>query len=365
MALKTGGPHLNIDARYPLHSRQPELLGRLIMIKKTLAREYPPAGEAACTRDLAQRLLNKIVTDNPSGIMRRDAHPKMHGVVKAEFSVDPGLPPHLRVGVFKEAKTYQAWIRFSNQDGTIGPDSGRDIRGMAVKIMGVPGEKLLELERHEPTQDFVFISTSVFVTANVAQFDKMITAFTGSTWAKVVFMLGHPRVVWNLARSMKRFANPLQIRYFSSTPYLFGTHAVKYAVTPRVKHADVIPSAPDPDYLRLAMVNQLRKGDALFDFSVQLQVDAERMPIEDPGKRWSETLSPFCKLATIRILRQEFDSVEQRTFGENLSFSPWHSLPEHRPLGGINRARKVVYAVISSFRHERNKVARLEPSSWD
>jgi hypothetical protein len=112
-------------------------------------------------------------------------------------------------------------------------------------------------------------------------------------------------------------------------------------------------------------VQQLAQGEACFDFTVQLQTDAASMPIEDPGKEWKESQSPFRKVATIRIPRQEFDSEAQRTFGENLSFTPWHCLPAHRPLGGVNRARKIVYDVISAFRHEANHVPRREPSSWD
>ena len=125
------------------------------MQKKQLAQEYPPASEAAVIGDLAERLKQKIIEDNPTGIMRRDAHPKMHGVVKAEFTVEPDLPPELRVGVFSEPRTYQAWIRFSNQFDTINPDSTRDIRGMAIKLMGVPGEKLLDAEKYEQTHDFI------------------------------------------------------------------------------------------------------------------------------------------------------------------------------------------------------------------
>lgn len=113
------------------------------------------------------------------------------------------------------------------------------------------------------------------------------------------------------------------------------------------------------------MVKQLAKGSAEFDFMVQFQTDADAMPIEDPGKAWPEKVSPFRKVATVRIAEQEFDSPQQREFGENLSFSPWHALPEHRPLGGINRARRIVYETISAFRHRRNMVAPHEPDSWD
>jgi len=335
------------------------------MTQKRLAQETPPPGEEAVIADLAERLKQKIIQDNPTGIMRRDAHPKMHGLVRAEFTVEPGLPPELAIGVFREPRTFKAWIRFSNQFDTINPDSTRDIRGMAIKLMGVPGDKLLEAEKHERTHDFIVISTNVFVTKDVAEFDAMIKALMGGTLAKLCFFATHWRVVGNLFKSMKRFANPLQIRYFSTTPYLLGERAVKYSAIPHVARPDEIPNDPDPDYLRLAMIRQLGNEDAVFDFAIQFQTDPDTMPIEDPGIAWSEAESPFRKVATIRIPRQEFDSEKQRTFGENLSYSPWHALPEHRPLGGINRARKVIYAFISTFRHHYNHAPRAEPSSWE
>jgi hypothetical protein len=41
-------------------------------------------------------------------------------------------------------------------------------------------------------------------------------------------------------------------------------------------------------------------------------------------------------------------------FGERLSFTPWHALPQHRPLGAINRIRRVVHDTISNLRSELN-----------
>ena len=336
-------------------------------VPTALAQEQVPPNERASINDLAARLKAKIVKDNPTGTMRRDAHPKMHGVLKAIFTVLPDLPPELRVGIFSEPRTFQAWIRFSNQDGSINPDMDGDIRGMAIKLMGVPGQKLLEAEQNESTQDFIVISTNLFVTKDVAEFDDLIKALTGSIVAKLWFFATHWRVVRNLMKSMKKFANPLQIRYWSTTPYLLGPgQAVKYSAIPNVIGTpDTIPNPPTFDFLREAMVHQLSKTDAVFDFALQLQNDAQTMPIEDPGAEWSEVVSPFRKVASIRIPQQNFDSVAQRTFGENLSYTPWHSLPVHRPLGGVNRARKIVYNLISTFRHEKNGVAQVEPTSWD
>ena len=44
-----------------------------------------------------------------------------------------------------------------------------------------------------------------------------------------------------------------------------------------------------------------------------------------------------------------FNTPEQMEFGDNLSFNIWHSLPEHRPLGSFNRARKRAYEALSKF----------------
>ena len=72
------------------------------MPKKILAAEYPPLDENEKILNLAERLKAKITADNVGGIMRRDAHPKMQGVVKAEFIVGSDLPAELRVGLFAQ-----------------------------------------------------------------------------------------------------------------------------------------------------------------------------------------------------------------------------------------------------------------------
>ena len=85
------------------------------------------------------------------------------------------------------------------------------------------------------------------------------------------------------------------------------------------------------------------------------------MPIEDPTVEWSEKISPFESVARITVQPQDFDSREQNLFCDNLSFNPWHALPEHRPIGGINRLRKSVYEAVSAYRHQRNAPAPAAP----
>ena len=112
------------------------------------------------------------------------------------------------------------------------------------------------------------------------------------------------------------------------------------------------------------MVKQLSHREVRLSFLIQFQTDADKMPIEDPHVVWSESLSPHLKVATIVIPVQEFDTPAQQEYGDNLSFNPWHSLPEHRPLGSINRGRRIIYETMSKFRHERNGAPRTEPSGW-
>ena len=144
-----------------------------------------------------------------------------------------------------------------------------------------------------------------------------------------------------------------------------GDRAVKYAIKPSIPFTDTIPSGkPSPNYLRERMKEDLNKNVVNLDFFIQLQVNADTMPIEDSRVEWNEGLSPFIKVATIKILKQAFDTPEQQLYGDQLSFSPWHCLPEHRPLGGINRGRKAIYQTMSKFRHGRNGEVSSEPTEW-
>lgn len=99
-----------------------------------------------------------------------------------------------------------------------------------------------------------------------------------------------------------------------------------------------------------------------FDLLVQVQTDPHRMPIENAAVRWPEKLSPFIPAATIRIPKQVFDHPAQFEFTRRLSINPWHSLPEHRPLGNQSRARHRMYLELSRFRMRMNDTTPAEPT---
>ena len=286
-------------------------------------------------------------------------------LLKAQFEIEPDLPEYLKDGVFKEKNTFPCWVRFSNQNSPQAADNVKDIRGVAIKLMSVEGEKILPGEKEEKTQDFILISTSYFVTKNIVAFAKLIKSLTSGKLRTYLFFLLHPRITYNLLTTNKRFVSLLEARVWSVAPYLFGNEAVKYTLKPQSPAVTAAPEKPAPNYLTSVMSEQLKNNDYAFDFMVQFQKDTKRMPVENLSKAWNEEESPFIKVATLRIPIQEFDSKPQVDYGEILSFTPWHSLPEHRPIGNINRGRKVVYDTLSSFRHEQNKLPKIEPVDFN
>jgi hypothetical protein len=335
---------------------------------RELAREYPLPDEEKIIQELLA-IRRTHVRQGPSGKFLRESHPKHHGCVRANFIVEPGLAEDLRVGVFAKAKAYPAWIRFSNanglqRDGKYRPDIKRDVRGAAIKVMGVEGEKILEEEKQETTQDFLLISADALIARDLAAFVKLLGEPRALTLIWYFFnpLDLHLRELRIGLRSLKRFANPLDIEYSSVVPFLFGDRAVRYKLHPVVDRPDIVPKRPSADFLRAAMQQRLAAGEARFDLMLQVQTDPYKMPVEDPSVVWDEGLSPYRKVATIQIPPQSFDSAAQMEFCENLSFNPWHSLREHRPLGGLNRARKVVYLALAKLRHELNQVPVKEPT---
>jgi hypothetical protein len=338
------------------------MIDPLIVLKKPGA-EYVSASEDRIAAGMINELtaqLDRLYADRP---MRRQIHTKMHGCVKAQFVVEQELPDHLRIGVFSIPRTYNAWVRFSNANTIPKPDKKKDVRGIAIKLMGVPGEKLLNQERYEQTQDFLLMNSETFFSRNVEEFSKLLSAATSRKKVKLLLYALNP-AHWSLlkrvAASNKPCSNPVAIAYWSTQPYQFGSTdvAVKYHLRPSPDNVIVNEDLQEDDYLRINLAQTLYDHAAEFDFYVQLQSDPDAMPIEDPTIPWE---SPYVKLATLVIPPQTFDDPGQLAFGENLSFNSWHSLPEHRPLGSFNRVRKRVYEALSAYRHENNHAPVFEP----
>jgi hypothetical protein len=332
-------------------------------VRSALAQETIEPDEKELIDEITKASLDRLRSQFPPGTgpVLRDAHPKAHGLVRAQFIVLDGLPPELRFGVFKTPHTFDALIRFSAGNVEVQEDTVPQAAGMAIKLLGVDGEKLLENEKDAKTQDFIMINAPIFFVRNLKDYVLLHEDMAKGQLKE--FFRTRPAET-NAIKIIRgqQFFNPLQVRYWSMTPYLLGDRAIKFSATPLSRNANLPPEQTGPNFLREAMMKQVGAEDVYFEFGVQFQSDPLTMPVEDPLVMWDEAVSPFQRVAIIRIPKQDISAKSWVEFAENLSFTPWHSLPEHRPLGSNNRARRAVYEAISEFRHERNGVPRQEPT---
>lgn len=329
-----------------------------------IAEERKLPDEEEITQEVTDQMSRFLRQRYTGKVALRAGNTKTYGLVRGTFEILPGLADHLRVGLFKELQCYPAWIRFAGPGPLATPDiDNNGILSIGIKVMGVEGKKLSDDEKH--TQDFLGISSPTFTTPNVAENLKLQREIYRNTpiWYFVNPFDSHILDAVMQGLYARTHANPLELRYYSCVPYLFGAgQAIKYCVLPRSGRTSSIPKNPSDDYLREAMAGTLSDRDVYFDFAIQFQKDAHRMPIEHAGVVWPERLSPFITVATLCIPSQQFDSTAQLAFARNLSFAPWHALPEHRPLGNQNRARKRIYDITSKLRQEMNRDERIEPT---
>lgn len=344
----------------------------------------------------------------------RGVHPKDHGCVMAKFKVLDNLAQDLRVGVFSTpGHEYQAWIRFSNAAVLVAADSPSDeagvikhgSRGMAIKLLGVSGTPLVKTVG-PLTQDFLMINQPVFAFSNVEDYEAVSEVLLkDSEKANKADRFFAPEAKGGRIRKkadgtpdladpmtqralktldiVKRIqslsvtdkppafeappASPVDNRYFSAAPFLFGPDKVmKFSAKP-VSPASEDPNVAEEHYLRTALHKRLTASNAediLFEFQVQVRsasdlagkIEAE---IEDAHFLWDEKDYPFVTVAMITIPPQDFDTPERRHLCEDYIFTPWQGIAEHRPLGGINRLRLAVYEASAAFRHVPKEAAGL------
>ncbi|PKN36637.1 MAG: hypothetical protein CVU62_14065 [Deltaproteobacteria bacterium HGW-Deltaproteobacteria-2] len=359
--LKTGNElaQNNIsDVRYDVQSSDNKLEG----ITKY---ENVSVDEERLIKDMGVILQEKMSRDYPTGLTKRDAHPKTLACLQAEFIVEPNIPSELKKGIFKFPQTYPAWIRISSASGKIQSDKAKDLRGFAIKIIGVKGERFQTQNNEKETQDFVLLSYPSMPLGTVKLFHDAV--YYSIKYSPLVFLArlvvtGDFHIINELRKARQNQTSPLDIRYWSTTPYLYGAdRIVKYSLVPTSRIKSSLPQKLSDHYLTENMEKHLIAHEASFDFMIQIQKGTGRMPVEDAGVEWSEKESPFIKVATLRIPPQAFRTKEREDLAEDLSFSPAHSLIDHRPIGGINRARVEIYRYLSEFRHKQNNKQWTEP----
>jgi hypothetical protein len=319
--------------------------------------------ELQLIESMSSILQEKMERDYAKGQIKRDAHPKDLGFLKASFTVERDLLEKAKVGIFKEEKEYKCFIRLSNSSGKIQSDKEKDFRGLAIKLLGVEGERLNDKE--SSSQDFVLMSYPIMPLGTVKLFyDAVYYAIKVHPLLlalKFIFT-GKKSILDHLKKGKKNHTSSLDIRYWSTTPYKFGVSVVKYSLIPTSKYVSNLLEPLTDNYLAENNAKHLEETEATFDFCIQYFKNEKETPIENAGIVWDEEIFPFVKIATLRIPKQKIGTAARKELAENLSFSPANSLKTHQPIGSINRARIIIYEQLSVFRHAKNNKTIVDPN---
>ncbi len=287
----------------------------------------------------------------------RGFHAKGHACLKAEFRVFNELPADFQIGpLFSQARAFPAWVRFSNGNTFVQKDSANDFRGLGIKVLDVPGPKILTGKEEAQTQDFLMLANPRMVAPDGPSFMEFVKASSAgiASLSFVDFLVRHPRtqsfMLENLIRKVKSMRNE---RFWSGSAFKWGEgEAMHYLVRPCSIDSETNRSQ-HPNYLREDLIKNLKQGPVCYNFFIQKQLDTVQFPVEDASIEWDEDQSVPFPVAQLIIPQQDLFSQQVRkeeAFCEQLAFNPWHSAPEYRPLGSINRIRKAVYDFSQSNR---------------
>lgn len=317
------------------------------MTPSTEWKEVLGPDEAAVFERLAQDLAGvQAAVAARRGAQHRALHAKGNVAARAELEVLAGLPPHARVGLFAEPKKYDAVVRFSNGAAAPAGDKKPDVRGIAVKVIGVGGKKLIPGMEAALTQDFLAILTASQPFATPEDFVWFVVAAQrpATLLPRALFRLGPGRLLSLLSRLKKGLGAPINAlhtnRYYSALPIRFGAYAAKYSFVPEA------PPEPGEADLGAALGKRLEAKPVKWELQLQFFTDEQNTPLEDSTRDWVGPWVPVAKLT----LPQQTVSAAFGAWAEGLSFDPWHAQEEFRPLGAMMRARNAAYRVSTQAR---------------
>ena len=344
--------------------------------------EQPEADEAETIDALRNVFLDMARTVAAAeGHAHRAVHAKGQALLKGKLQIADNLPEELAHGLFAAPGAYEAVVRFSSPPAEQLPDTVSTPRAIALKILGVPGERVAESEEQH-SQDFLMVNgpaftspgpkgflrstrllaattermprTKAVISAALRGGERLLEAAGGGS-GKIKGMGGEPQT------------HPMGETFFSQVPFRFGPYVAKFCLRPVSATLQSLSGAPvenSEDSQRDAIQDALASGrtELVWELCAQLCRDEQTMPIEDASVEWPQEQSPFIAVATLHVPPQvSWDDAESPGIEDRLAFSPWHALQAHRPLGALNRARRVVMAASRAHRSQHNGCPLHEP----
>jgi len=298
----------------------------------------------------------------------RNAHAKQHACVRARFNVSRSLSSDLSQGIFVPGASYPAFLRYSNGAGrgfvNLSPNKSDvlpDNRGLGLKFFLPQGT----------AQDFLLTTDRNGFLPDAETAEGFFKSVSRGPVVLAAWLLVHPTVAKNLALLGLNgiTTNLLKTVFWQQVPSRYGARAAKFMLQPCSDNSK-LPDGPKglKNFLADNLYNNLQgSARACYTFLVQFYESDSSTPIEDSTVQWN---TPWSSVGTLEI--ESFASrwsfgQNQMAFCDYMSFNPWHAVPEHQPLGSLNRIRQRVYTDDASRRHLlRGKLdAEVTVRDWD
>ncbi|GLK75931.1 catalase [Methylopila jiangsuensis] len=344
--------------------------------------ERPEADEEQVRDELiaTMRSISDVTFAN-SGHGLRSVHAKSHGLLDVTVEILGDLPGPYAQGLFAKPGRYAGVMRFSTNPGDVLDDGVSAPRGLALKVIGVEGDRLPGSDGVE-TQDFVMANAPAFAAPDAAAFLKSLKLLAKTTDRAETAKKALSSVLRAVEGAIEAFGGEsatvtalggqpmtqiLGETFFSQTPFLYGRNVAKFSIAPvssdlKALEGASVALAGRPDAHRDEINAFFGAHGGEWELRVQLLTDSERMPIEDASSVWPEDESPYVAVARIRAEPQQGWSPEKSArMDDGLSFSPWRGLAAHRPLGSVNRVRRANYESSAGRRAARNGCPLHEP----
>ncbi len=344
-------------------------------LRFTSAVEKIEPDEAETHAQLVETLLKISTTTYADGHKAlRSVHAKSHGVLKGRLIV-PELPAALAQGLFARPGEYATALRFSTSPGDLLPDSVSTPRGLAIKILGVKGERLADVNGGETstdaTQDFALVNGKSFLAPDAKHFLRSLKLLAATTNKAEGLKIALSAVLRGTEKALEAVGGEsgtikglggypethiLGDSFFSQVPIRYGDYIAKVGVVPVSPALVSLTDQPlnlnrEPDALRMAVRSHFMGNGGQWDVRVQLCTNLDDMPVEDATALWDEEKSPYITVATLDVLPQDsWSDSHQRAIDDAMAFNPWHGLAAHQPLGSIMRARRHAYPASAEFR---------------
>ena len=364
-----------------------------------LNQEYIPPNEANVLRAYGQKFAELHAAQHRQN---QKEHPELNAKMRGMHAKNQGcvdgtivfnnLGSDWNIGVFNQVnRPMKIVARFSNASGNIQADNEKDLRGLAVKILS-PGMPSIEGAPRLGEYDFLMTNAPSHHAKNIVDLMEFTEAMAQGGATKIAYLGRHPFITSKLlAQTSRKVGSLVNESYWGRAPFALGQNkTIKYfaePVTQRVprdlskdkkllykkklaklieendlkairilsghkselskfeKRLEDLSKENNSERLKLDLVYQMENSHKTdFNFFVQAQEDSVAEPIEDHFVEWRSQPHLIGKISFPKQIPRNDEACEK------MVFNPWNAHPENRPLGNMNRARKVVYGGAEKFR---------------